>query len=251
MCLKVTVDFISLSCFCKHNEDSLGENQRECCWPRVLPPRKFILTLISLRLLEQDVAYCFSVSQSTRIIITWIDYLFLKLKEIPLWPPGALIKGNIPKEFKSKYSATRSKWHFPITRITGFSTDGVIISTASLRIHVEGAMERIKNFHIIDRSLIIRLTDIADRIFWFVIIYLIFIHHFVLDSNCRIYIFCTQSNLNIISNTISNNHVCSLEELNLWMVSLEKQLSSWGQYISCHTMSGIPTPYYLFDWNKK
>ena len=37
---------------------------------------------------------------------------------------------------------------------------------ASLRIHVERAMERIKNFHIFDRSLLVQLTDIADRLFF-------------------------------------------------------------------------------------
>ena len=37
---------------------------------------------------------------------------------------------------------------------------------ASLRIHVERAMERIKNFHIFDRSLPVQLTDIADRLFF-------------------------------------------------------------------------------------
>ena len=36
----------------------------------------------------------------------------------------------------------------------------------SLRIHVERAMERIKNFHIFDRTLSASLTDIADRMFY-------------------------------------------------------------------------------------
>ena len=37
---------------------------------------------------------------------------------------------------------------------------------ASLRIHVERAMERIKNFHIFDRTLPVTLTGIADRMFF-------------------------------------------------------------------------------------
>ena len=37
---------------------------------------------------------------------------------------------------------------------------------ASLRIHVERAMERIKNFHIFDRTLQASLTGIADRMFY-------------------------------------------------------------------------------------
>ena len=40
---------------------------------------------------------------------------------------------------------------------------------ASLRIHVERAMEQIKNFHIFDRSLPVTLTDIADRLFFCVL----------------------------------------------------------------------------------
>jgi hypothetical protein len=36
---------------------------------------------------------------------------------------------------------------------------------ASLRIHVEKAMECIKNFHIFDRALPATLTGIADRMF--------------------------------------------------------------------------------------
>jgi hypothetical protein len=38
--------------------------------------------------------------------------------------------------------------------------------SASLRIHVERAMERIKNFHIFDRTLPATLTEIADRMFY-------------------------------------------------------------------------------------
>ena len=47
--------------------------------------------------------------------------------------------------------------------------EGELIVTrriASLRIHVERAMERIKNYHIFDRTLPASLTDIADRLFF-------------------------------------------------------------------------------------
>ena len=37
---------------------------------------------------------------------------------------------------------------------------------ASLRIHVERAMERIKNFHIFDRILPVTLTGVADGMFY-------------------------------------------------------------------------------------
>jgi len=37
---------------------------------------------------------------------------------------------------------------------------------ASVRIHVERAMERIKNYHIFDKDIPSHLTDLADQIFF-------------------------------------------------------------------------------------
>lgn len=188
--------------------------------------------------------------------------MFLKFKEIPLWPPIEIVKSNMPKQFKSMYPSTRVildateiyidqphipelqqmtfsnyKNHNTYKGLIGISPDGVVTfisclysgsisdkqltrqsgildllepgdcvmiaargfdieddlllrgvklnippfmrgkpqfsenelvvtrRIASLRIHVEREMERIKNFHIFDRSLPVQLTDIADRIF--------------------------------------------------------------------------------------
>lgn len=242
-----------------------GEIKR--CRPRALPPlEEFFMTMIRLRLglLEQDLAHRFQVSQSTvsRIICTWINFLFLKLKEIPLWPPKGLVKMNMPADFREKYPSTRViidateiyieqpklpelqqmtfsnyKNDNTFKGLVGISPDGSVtfisslypgsisdkeltkrsgildlleegdsvmadrgfeieedllligvklnippflrgkkqlsnnelVATrriASLRIHVERAMERIKNFHIFDRIIPATLTDIADRIFF-------------------------------------------------------------------------------------
>ena len=69
------------------------------------------MTMVHLRLglLEQGITHRFQVSQSTvsRIICTWINFLFLKLKEIPLWPPKELVQMNMPAEFQEKYPSTR------------------------------------------------------------------------------------------------------------------------------------------------
>lgn len=64
---------------------------------------------LRLGLFEQDLAYRFAISQSSvsRIIITWINLLYLQLKQIPLWPPRALIHSCMPKTFKEKYPSTR------------------------------------------------------------------------------------------------------------------------------------------------
>ena len=55
----------------------------------------------------------------------------------------------------------------PFLRGKGQLSQKELITTrriASLRIHVERAMERIKNFHIFDKSIPASLTDITDRI---------------------------------------------------------------------------------------
>ena len=248
-------------------ESEAQQVHRKRCRPRTLPPmEEFFLTLVRLRLglMEQDLAYRFNVSQSTvsRIIVTWLNLLYLKLKEIPLWMPKGLVHAAMPEQFKKNYPTTRvildateiyveqpklpeiqqmtfSSYKNDNTYkgLVGISPNGVItfvsplypgsisdkeltrrsgifnlleegdsvmadcgfdieedlallgvrlnippflrgkaqlsqrelISTrriASLRIHVERAMERIKNFHIFDRSIPSSLTDIANRIFF-------------------------------------------------------------------------------------
>ena len=79
---------------------------------RSLPPtEELFLVLIRLRggLMEQDLAYRFGVSQSTvsRIVTTWINFMYLQLKKIPLWPPKQLVQANMPKSFIQKYPNTR------------------------------------------------------------------------------------------------------------------------------------------------
>ena len=60
------------------------------------------LVRLCLGLLEQDLADRFSASQSTvsRITCTWINFLYLKLKQIPMWPSRNLVRANMPKQFK-------------------------------------------------------------------------------------------------------------------------------------------------------
>ena len=62
----------------------------------------------------------------------------------------------------------------------------------SLRIHVERAMERIKNFHIFDRSLPLIVTDIVNRLFFVCCVFKIF-------HNKQKYNQCKSSNKNIIN----------------------------------------------------
>ena len=250
----------------KNNEDDSDAKQKRCR-PRSLPPlEEFFLTMVRLRLglMEQDLAYRFGISQPTvsRIISTWINFIYLRLKELPLWPPKDLLHGNMPQKFKECYPTTRViidateiyieqpelpelqqmtfsnyKNDNTFKGIVGISPDGVVIFVsslfpgcisdkeltrrcgildlleagdsvmadrgfdinedlilrgvglnippfmrgkgqlsetevvttrriASLRIHVERAMGRIKSYHIFDRALPATMTNIADRIFY-------------------------------------------------------------------------------------
>ena len=79
--------------------------------PRCLPPiEEFFLTLVRLHLglLEQDIAYCFGVSQSTvsRIFTIWINFLYLQFKQISLWPPREFIHAHMPKLLREQYPMT-------------------------------------------------------------------------------------------------------------------------------------------------
>jgi len=235
--------------------------------PRSLAPiDEFFLVLVRLRLglLEQYLADRVGLSCATisRIFTTWINFLYLKLKEIPLWPPRDVVIANMPKCFRDLYPTTRviidatevyiEKPSLPdlqqmtfssyknnntfkalvgispsgsITFVSSLYSDSIsdkeltrrsgilellekgdsvmadrgfdieadliplgvklnippflkgksqlsekeMVETrriASVRIHVERAMERIKNYLIFDKDIPSHLTDLADQIFF-------------------------------------------------------------------------------------
>ena len=72
-----------------------------------------------------------------------------------------------------------------------FDEDEIIITRriASLCIHVERAMERIKKFHIFDRVPPASLTDIADRLFY--VCCILSIHPYVNNNVAIHFHFCT------------------------------------------------------------
>ena len=226
----------------------------------------FVLVRLRLGLFEKDLANRFNISTSTvcRICRTWIRFMYVRFKEIPLWPSRDLVNLYMPKCFKELYPSTSYrviidateifvetpalpefqqmtfssyKNHNTFKALVGISPGGAItyVSTlypgsisdqqltkksglidllekgdsvmadrgfniqddltplgvrvnippflkgktqleaeelvetrriASLRIHVERAMERIKNYHIFDRTLSSSLTDLAEETFF-------------------------------------------------------------------------------------
>ena len=80
--------------------------------PRSLKPvDEFFLTLCRLRqgFAELHLAQLFNVSQSTvsRIFISWINFMYLKLGQINIWPSREIINETMPQDFKAKYPSTR------------------------------------------------------------------------------------------------------------------------------------------------
>ena len=72
---------------------------------------QFFMTLLRLQLglMEQDLAHRFGVSQSTasRVTTTWINLLYLKLKEILIWMKKECVQFAMPQQFKKQYPSTR------------------------------------------------------------------------------------------------------------------------------------------------
>ena len=75
------------------------------------PLDEYFLVMCRLRqgFREDHLGHLFHVSTSTtsRIFITWINFMFLKLGQINIWPSRNVIDKTMPEDFKKKYSTTR------------------------------------------------------------------------------------------------------------------------------------------------
>ncbi|XP_063436834.1 uncharacterized protein LOC134718270 [Mytilus trossulus] len=75
------------------------------------PTDQLFLTLIKLRQAKEDVelAMLFKISESTvsRVIMTWINFLYFQLKELDVWPSKEIIEETMPVDFKKKFPNTR------------------------------------------------------------------------------------------------------------------------------------------------
>ena len=58
---------------------------------------------------EEHLAHLFKVSVSTvsRVFITWLNFMYLRLGQINIWPSRTAIDKTMPEDFKKKYSSTR------------------------------------------------------------------------------------------------------------------------------------------------
>ena len=72
---------------------------------------QLFLFMIRLRLglLETDLGVRFNISTSTlsRVILTWANFLYTMLGQLPIWPTTAQVKNSMPDCFKTIYPKTR------------------------------------------------------------------------------------------------------------------------------------------------
>ena len=78
--------------------------------PSLTMEDELLLTLMRLRLgrLEKDLAYQFGVTESciSRIIVKWLNFLYLRLGLIPIWPDWEDVERTMPVCFKEAYPTT-------------------------------------------------------------------------------------------------------------------------------------------------
>jgi len=71
---------------------------------------EFLMMLMRLRmgLTEIDLAERFNISESTvsLILVTWLNYMYIILGSLKIWPHRKIILDNCPKGFKEKYPNT-------------------------------------------------------------------------------------------------------------------------------------------------
>ena len=72
---------------------------------------QLFLTLMKLRQAKDDseLELMFNLKETvvSKIINTWINFLFFQLKEIDLWPSKQVVRDTMPKGFKEQFMSTR------------------------------------------------------------------------------------------------------------------------------------------------
>ena len=99
---------VSAAVYEGENEEAIRKKGR----PRYLRPiDEFFAVMCRLRqgFAEEHLAHLFQVSVSTvsRIFITWINFMYVRLGQINIWPTLEVVNETMPEDFKHKYSSTR------------------------------------------------------------------------------------------------------------------------------------------------
>ena len=86
--------------------------KKECGRPRSLSAEdQFLLLLIKLRngFSNIHLGWLFNCDRSTisRLVISWLNYVYLKFCMLPIWPSREQVNDSMPDAFKEKYPKTR------------------------------------------------------------------------------------------------------------------------------------------------
>lgn len=77
----------------------------------IMPKDELFLTLIKLRQAKEDteLSFFFNISETTvsKIVVTWINFLYYQLRELDIWPSRKVVDQHIPSDFKRKFPRTR------------------------------------------------------------------------------------------------------------------------------------------------
>ena len=81
--------------------------------PRTLNAKEeFFLVMCRLRqgFPERYLGHLFDISQSTvsRIVISWVNFMYLRFGQLNIWPSRKVVNDNMPQDFKGKYPNTRA-----------------------------------------------------------------------------------------------------------------------------------------------
>ena len=89
-----------------------SESNRKLGRPRSMSPeQELFMVLVRLRcgLMGADIAYRFGISEAqiSRIWVTWLEFLYHRLRAIPIWASQEYIQQTMPQPFKDTYPNTR------------------------------------------------------------------------------------------------------------------------------------------------
>lgn len=92
-------------------EDQQEEKGRRGRPRKLSPANQFFLFLCRVKagLYEHDLANRFNVSVGTvsNVIITWSNFIYIRLGSLNIWPTKEQVKEHMPHSFKAKYPSTR------------------------------------------------------------------------------------------------------------------------------------------------
>jgi hypothetical protein len=74
------------------------------------PEQELFMVLVRLRcgLMGVDIAYRFGISEAhvSRIWVTWLLFMYYRLRAIPIWASQEYIQQTMPQPFKDTYPNT-------------------------------------------------------------------------------------------------------------------------------------------------